>query len=415
MLYSHYQGAEYYIHSRIAPGIFQVRHSDQVRVAKGYPTATVITMDTLRPQCNYVIEQTTMSFPVQVLGKTLEVELWEAELLNAVSDTPHSTLFMQHIELDNIITCSDGSARPTGGTFGFIVSTSAGNPIAKGSGPAPSSNPSSFRSEAYGVLATMRWLLRALQGHTIDHRPTITHYLDNNSVITRIKNAVTCQIQAPSMTLLPEHDIITEIAATLRDLPVQIDFQWVKGHQDSNKSYNELEIPARLNCDADRAASLYQWPANKSHQKIPPLPNTPCQLVINNKIITSHIKQHIRSEATEPELMEYLKKKFLWDDHTLTTIDWNSFQQIIQKYTTQRSTVVKHLHAISPTGHIAHRNNTHMPHDCPACAHPEEDNMHLLTCTHESRISWRADTIAAIACYVPETSDPYLLDILRDG
>jgi hypothetical protein len=107
MLYSHYQGAEYYIHSRIAPGIFQVRHSDQVRVAKGYPTATVITMDTLRPQCNYVIEQTTMSFPVQVLGKTLEVELWEAELLNAVSDTPHSTLFMQHIEQDNIITCSD--------------------------------------------------------------------------------------------------------------------------------------------------------------------------------------------------------------------------------------------------------------------------------------------------------------------
>ena len=301
------------------------------------------------------------------------------------------------------------------GTFGFIVSTSAGNPIAKGSGPAPSSNPSSFRSEAYGVLATMRWLLRALQGHTIDHRPTITHYLDNNSVITRIKNAVTCQIQAPSMTLLPEHDIMTEIAATLRDLPVQIDFQWVKGHQDSNKSYNELDIPARLNCDADRAASLYRWPTNKSHQKIPPLPNTPSQLVINNKIITSHIKQHIRSEATEPELMEYLKKKFLWDDHTLTTIDWNSFQQVIQKYTTQRSTVVKHLHAISPTGHIAHRNNTHMPHDCPACAHPEEDNMHLLTCTHESRISWRADTIAAIACYVPETSDPYLLDILRDG
>jgi hypothetical protein len=217
------------------------------------------------------------------------------------------------------------------------------------------------------------------------------------------------------MTLLPEHDIMTEIAATLRDLPVQIDFQWVKGHQDSNKSYNELDIPARLNCDADRAASLYRWPTNKSHQKIPPLPNTPSQLVINNKIITSHIKQHIRSEATEPELMEYLKKKFPWDDNTLTTIDWNSFQQVIQKYTTQRSTVVKHLHAISPTGHIAHRNNTHMPHDCPACAHPEEDNMHLLTCTHESRISWRADTIAAIACYVPETSDPYLLDFLRDG
>ena len=91
------------------------------------------------------------------------------------------------------------------------------------------------------------------------------------------------------------------------------------------------------------------------------------------------------------------------------------YQQLLGKYKNQWTTLVKHLHGISPTGHIAHRNNPHAPHTCPACSCPQEDNNHVLTCQHPSHLPWRNTTIHRITIYEPGDSDPYLIDILRDG
>ena len=88
---------------------------------------------------------------------------------------------------------------------------------------------------------------------------------------------------------------------------------------------------------------------------------------------------------------------------------------IIKTYTTQRTTIVKHIHGISPTGHIAHRNNNHAPHECPACLEPYEDNTHLLQCSDPSRDEWRRKTIKRTYEYQQQWTDPYLLDLLKDG
>jgi hypothetical protein len=73
------------------------------------------------------------------------------------------------------------------------------------------------------------------------------------------------------------------------------------------------------------------------------------------------------------------------------------------------------LHAISPTGHIAHQNDKNLPHECPACSTPHENNLHVLLCEHPSRKEWRNETMNRISAYEATESDPYLLDILRDG
>ena len=116
-----------------------------------------------------------------------------------------------------------------------------------------------------------------------------------------------------------------------------------------------------------------------------------------------------------PRLQSYLQQKFNWDATTLNSIDWNVYEHILQKYSDKRNTIVKHLHLISPTGHIAHRNNSTLPHECPACSAPFEDNDHVMTCPHPTRSSWRDSTIQKISHYRIDESDPYLLDILRDG
>ena len=65
---------------------------------------------------------------------------------------------VQHIRDSNIVTCSDGSAASNRKTFGFIIATKQGQRLLKGKGPVRGTYGNSFRSEAYGVLATMVWL-----------------------------------------------------------------------------------------------------------------------------------------------------------------------------------------------------------------------------------------------------------------
>ena len=87
----------------------------------------------------------------------------------------------------------------------------------------------------------------------------------------------------------------------------------------------------------------------------------------------------------------------------------------IAKYNGQRTNITKHIHHISPTGKIAHRNDPNLPHECPACSEPYETNTHVILCSHRSRAEWRAVTIQKVRRFQQATSDPYLIDILQDG
>ena len=246
-------------------------------------------------------------------------------------------------------------------------------------------------------------------------RHTVKHYLDNKSVISRINKAWKASWTSPNQRLQSEQDVIDAIIHLLHLLPVEINFCWIKGHQDSITAYEKLTLPAQLNCDADREATTYMNTTVVHKHINTPLPGTPSQLIIHNKSITGRYKRRIREATAIPKLHAYLKQKFIWDDNTLHSIDWTMFEQILHHYKDKWTTIVKHLHAISPTGHIAHRNDPHLPHECPACSSPLEDNTHVITCSHASRLPWRQTTIHKITHYARAKSDPILLDILRDG
>jgi hypothetical protein len=222
---------------------------------------------------------------------------------------------------------------------------------------------------------------------------------------------------APNQRLQPEQDVLDEIHTIVQSLSIRIEFKWVKGHQDSVDSYHLLPLPAQLNCDADKEADRHhQHPSPQQQQQhVTPLPSTPTQLIIHKQSVTKHFKQRVRKAIAIPRLQSYLQQKFKWDDTALHSIDWKSYEQIIKKYSDKRTTIVKHLHSLSPTGHIAHRNDPNQPHECPACSTPYEDNDHVITCPHPTRSIWRDSITKKILQYRPKESNPYLLDILRDG
>ena len=415
ILYSHDKDDQYFPHSRIEPGIFELNHFIRPVPAHGYPTAVEITMGTLRPTCNFIQANPARLQILTLCTHQVQLQPWEYALLQHCTELQPSTSLIHTLRTCPLITCSDGSAANGGGTYGFIVAASNGQRLVACHGMAPGANANSFRSEAYGVLATVRWYFQVFTTLQLTGHHSIKHYLDNQSVITRINQSMHQRITFPNQRLLPEQDVIDEIVSTLRMLPTSITVAWVKGHQDAIQNYDQLPLAAQMNCEADNLATSFANNCDYHSPTVIPLPHTPAALHLNGTSITGHIKFRVREAASIPILHRYLCQKFQWDEEVIHLIDWMTYRYILPKYQKSRITPVKHLHAISPTGHIAHRNDHHQPHECPACNQEYEDNNHVIVCSYVSRSAWRSRTLHLICSYQSNQSDPYFLDILRDG
>ena len=218
-----------------------------------------------------------------------------------------------------------------------------------------------------------------------------------------------------NFSLSPDWDILHTTAMVTKNLPPH-NFIWIKGHQDANKPRNSLSFAAQLNCEADDEADAFQQ-TNHSRPIVPMTPYTMAKLELHGTTVTSHYKYRIREAATLPKYLAYVQKKFAWDDVTNQTIDWPSYKQIVRQcQRTRGTTLMKHLHLLAPTGHIAHRNQSHHEASCPSCACLTEDNDHVFKCPAESRSQWRTKTLKMIHANTGIiTQDPILLDVLRDG
>lgn len=342
---------------------------------------------------------------------------WEHELLKDCHLLVPPSEIMQFLNQDGGGSCgSDGSVKHLAATFGFVLAHSLSRTLlAKGRGPAPGAKPNSFRSESYGLLAVLRFLIRLIEytGTPLTVAPIV--YLDNSSVVKRSNRATTQKYTVPNCYLLSEWDVIQSIAESSNQLPFPLEIRWVKGHQDDEKPRRSLPFPAQLNCLADDEATnaAAEYPVAPL---IPPLlPPVHAMLILQGESVTSKLKKRIHYAANAPALFEYLERRFQWSPATRKTIDFQMFSQISKAFQDKRTTLVKHCHAIAPTGHIANRNNPSYPRCCPACPCVDESNNHVLQCPGPSRNKWRIETINAIRKYRPSYSDPALIRLLCAG
>jgi hypothetical protein len=341
--------------------------------------------------------------------------LWERELLTNVIllDTPIH--IVEQLNSGPFHIGSDGSVIANSASFGYVFSSHSKQRLLRGRGPAPGSRPQSFRAEAYGALAARRMLIHLAKYTGTPLRSPFNHYIDNKSVISRQRKAKQQKYPIPNHTLAPDWDVISMLTSSNNELPPN-ETHWVKGHQDLEKDYDLLSLPAQLNCDADFEAGQFQQHNAANRPNAPMLPNTHAQLMISGESIHSHYKSRIREAATVPNYFNYLEGKFDWSTATRTTIDWGAYKQIIRQFHNRQVTLVKHLHEMAPSGHISHRNNHHYPQSCPSCTCDDETNNHILCCPADSRKEWRSKLLRQISISMPSTTnDPHLADILRDG
>jgi hypothetical protein len=387
-----------------------------------YPTEVLGLGTATIPRCNYLVSEAHSPQPETFQEYIQGLPSWEQHLLQTacMSENPSRTAELIN-DGEVIFIASDGSVIANEfGTFSYIIThVQSRCQLAWGNGPVPGAHPSSFRAEAYGVLAASRFLFHLSTFTGIKLHQRIRHWIDNAGLVKRIRKMLTFTHEFPNATLAPDWDVMTEILHSIRSIPdIQYSAHWIKSHQDSATAYDNLTLAAQMNCDADMLASDYHQSAN-GLRPIPIVPmksHTHAQLRMRDTTITAYYKKAIRDSLTTPPLHQYLQSRFGWTDDVMTELDWEMFSTLTKLYNDQRPTLVKHVHMLAPTGKYAHRNDAHESAGCPACDCDLETNEHLFQCPAMSREEWREATIRMLSRDNEDPSvDPTLNKILIDG
>eukprot|EP00957_Ditylum_brightwellii_P021658 1632910-Ditylum_brightwellii.AAC.1 len=109
----------------------------------------------------------------------------------------------------------------------------------------------SFCAEAYGVLSAVCAIQRLMEFYMLDERVYLKIYLDNEGVIQRINKQLEYPYDYFFHTINLDWDIIVQICDILKDNKIKTDLEHVKGHQDDDTPYEELNLPACLNIEVD--------------------------------------------------------------------------------------------------------------------------------------------------------------------
>ena len=233
------------------------------------------------------------------------MQTWEQDLLQEVYFIQPEDLVWERLQHIQCCAASDGSAPRDQGSFGWIISDNEGNRLVRGRGPAFGHAISSYRAEAYGMLSLLRFLVSMRDIHGRGTQPrAMALVCDNQGLVKTVTKMRQHSTIFPNTTMEPEWDIIAQILEALKSLgnsaPI---IEHIKGHQDADTPYEQLNLPAQLNCDADAQASAYlrENPAldyTVSHV----FPAGECSLQLRHGTVTRDIKHECAAARTLPPL-----------------------------------------------------------------------------------------------------------------
>jgi hypothetical protein len=199
------------------------------------------------------------------------------------SDDGYSNLWEIVHELEehgHLLAVSDGSVKFHDMSFGLILATPTGKRLAAASGPC-NGRGNSLRAEGAGMLPVTMFI--ALIKHNLKiEEMKIVFISDNSELIRRLKVHKHYDEPFPNETLKSEFDVTEQIYRTTTTYGMKSTYKWVRGHQDKNTAYDDLELEAQLNVDADKYAGDFQLAKGKFRPLVSLLPSCDAMLLIRN-------------------------------------------------------------------------------------------------------------------------------------
>ena len=104
-------------------------------------------------------------------------------------------------------------------------------------------------------------------------------------------------------------------------LPMEIEMEHVKGHQDRTVPYEDLPRQAQVNTDMDALANEIHEDSNHPTPKIPVFQSCCVAVLINNSVITDKLGKRLRTHITSRPLIQYLLACNQWTQPVFESID----------------------------------------------------------------------------------------------
>jgi hypothetical protein len=285
---------------------------------------------------------------------------------------------------------SDGGLTGQTGTFGWkIYDTTRKRTLFTGAGPidGPFELNRSTRSEFGGYAAPLLLITLISRFWGLRHRSKFYWIVDSKSAIAKVKMYSGSSENHP----YPDHcDYISLIRELQRELRRPIKTIWVKGHQDDQRSYDDLPQQAILNIDADNLATQYfMIRKQRPTSKIPHLPDQQISLSINGQRFPGHLESNLRWHINGTYMRIYLQRRRGWSDNTWKLIDFDSFGGLCKSLTpTQQISHSKFVNDLQLLGsrkakYASTIGSSEVAIDtCPCCNKVPESPFHLLQCLH---------------------------------
>ena len=349
---------------------------------------------------------------------------WEFELLERTELMCPRAYDIIDATTEGITFACDGSVNAYGaGSFGWKASDAQGNRLVQCSGPARGHRISSYRSEGYGMLSVFRFLDRIhVYCEQSINAKAVTVVCDNKSMVQQVAELIPTSATTyttdsethRSLTpLQPEWDLLQEIWHTIRTWD-SFAVVHVKGHQDRHRRYQDLDLHAQLNVDADFLAAQYLREHPQPKPNVLLFPHTHAQFHIQDTTITSRYSLRIRNADSDPTTIEYLKQRYKWTDEIFLRVNWTVHGKAIRSQQHRRLHISKLVNDILPTNKVQHRWNPRHSQKCTMCQHEIETRDHLLRCT--SSVTWRGKFMADLRHKCERlTTAPSLRHLLLHG
>jgi ribonuclease HI len=212
---------------------------------------------------------------------------------------------------ENIIFVSDGGEKQGYGSFSWIVE--GNQEYARGRGEAEGTIEfmQSFRAEAYGMLAALRYIQETCTWNSTwpTTNKEITAYSDNLSLIQRISWHHQRIVTTPKNVSATNYN--TEKAITAIDFletkNIIIKVTHVKGHQDKKRKKQQLLKEAQMNIEADIESTI-ALETHSCKQEYSPLPETRAMLYKQGQPVMSKEAKTLCRAYLSQDLLEHVQQ-----------------------------------------------------------------------------------------------------------
>jgi len=295
--------------------------------------------------------------------------------------------YQQLMQQKPIMMVSNASVQKSGhsGFAWIVVHNETQLWCSQGLAPSPVEDMHSRRAEAFGILAALIFIQHYLSCYPpVPASTTLTCYCDNLGVITNVNSFRDDDNSCPNETTNNDRDLIIVISeVTDRCQPLELQFMYVKGHQDT-KADRPLTIPELHNVACNKLAKDYvnSTPYFSTSLATPEFEAAQPHLHIDGKTICRKFITTLRHQAAFPDYEQYLCDKFNWTPDDTKQIQWGIMKHAIHNTPPNDQ---QHI-VLFINGKLPLQASKAHPHPgsqlCPSCQHKAEDKEHFLECNN---------------------------------